>query len=193
MKKEVKIGIIALAICVVAFFIIIATKKQNVRSSEDDKITLEDSINNTSNEIIVEEPPASSDVTNTEKQEVMEDSTYEEWLAAAMTVAISMRYTDFEIEDIYYKSETAPANRMDCEGIYIKLKTDGNTVFLFSKPLKEENKEAGSVNIYSQEIGFASFEEFAKNEVSVKKYKKYTVEEIEKMIQFSTLVSIYEN
>lgn len=87
------------------------------------------------------------------------DASYERWLAAAMVTAISLHYPDFEINGIYLTAETELSSASQSSGAYVIFTSDGESLVIYSKPLEEERTEAGTVDLYTMDLGFATFDE----------------------------------
>ena len=121
------------------------------------------------------------------------DASYEKWLASAMVIGISMTYSDFEIGDIYYMSDTPVSEKMESQGVIVSFTEAGEQKYLFSKPVAGENTEKGSRTLYSQDIEYASFEEIDGNPSEFENYKSMAQNELEEIIEQSLLVSVYEN
>ena len=140
-----------------------------------------------------------SDIDMTEESnanaEIIEkkEATYEKWLAAAMVVAVSLEEEEFEIEHIYFYSENSLNDLEKSEGVYLIYESSGNTICLYSSPLAEERKEKGLKNLYTKDLGFATFDYVDENTKDFSDWREIQVEELEELILQSMLVSIYEN
>lgn len=122
-----------------------------------------------------------------------DNETYEQWVAAASVTAISLTYPDFEIESILAASDTDFGDKEDSKGIYVIFNSSGKKYAVFSKPLKEERSDKGTVDLYGQEIGFATFDMVEPGEIDKKKMKEIKVENLNELISKSTLISLYEH
>ena len=123
----------------------------------------------------------------------IKDATYEQWMAAASVTAISLTYPDFEIDSILAASDTDFGDKEDSKGIYVIFNSSGKKYAVFSKSLKEERSDKGTVDLYGQEIGFAAFDMVEPGEIDKKKMKEIKVENLNELISKSTLISLYEH
>lgn len=121
----------------------------------------------------------------------LEKASYENWLAAAMVVGLSMEYPDFEISGIYTATETELKDRKNSDGVFIFFKTGTETLVLHSGYLAGERAAAGTRDISSQVLGFASFDLVESVDVSTEGMRQIRLEELSKLISQSLLISIY--
>ena len=121
----------------------------------------------------------------------LEDASYENWLAAAMVVGLSMEYPDFEISGIYTSTETELKDRKNSDGVFIFFKTGTETLVLHSGYLAGERAAAGTRDISSQVLGFASFDLVESATVNTEGMRQILLEDLSKLIAQSMLVSIY--
>lgn len=145
-------------------------------SEEADKLTT-----------VIEEKP--QEVLIQEKK----DAPYEHWLAAGMVVAISMKFPEFELEDIYLTAETEVFDKSSSEGVYIVFESEGEIVMIHSEPLAEERKESGTTDLYTEYLGFSTFDTVKKDVNELKDCKKIEPDQLNELISQSLLVSIYEH
>lgn len=122
-----------------------------------------------------------------EKAEIKDkaEATESEWLAAAAVIGISLQYADFEIEEIYVSEE-------ENKETYVVFKSGGEQIAIHSKALSEERKEAGTKDIYTEDLGFSTFDEVQASDVKKENMKKIEIEELDDLIAQSLLVSVYE-
>ena len=111
------------------------------------------------------------------------NATNEEWMAAGVSVAISMQYSEFEIIDICVSEEE----------VYIIFNSNGEEKAIHSVPLKEERDEAGTKDLYTKDLGFATFDEVPVEEIEIEKFRQVEIEDLSELIEQSVLVSIYEH
>lgn len=138
---------------------------------------------------VIEEKPDEVKEVPTEKI----DSSYECWLAAEVIIAISMQFSDFEFTDIYLTGETKIEDYTKSEGVYVFLITEGEQIAMHSMPLTTERNESGTTDIYTEALGFATFDRIDRNSVDISGMKKVEIEELEEEISQSVLVSVYEH
>lgn len=141
------------------------------------------------NESLLEKEKEQPNVEIVEKKE----ATYEQWLAAAMVVAVSLEGEPFNVKHIYLCSENTLDNKQNSDGVYLIYEKEKNMICLHSSPLKEECKEKGMKNLYTQDLGFATFNNVDINTQDFSNYEEIVLEDLEELISQSMLVSIYEN
>ena len=120
------------------------------------------------------------------------DASYERWLAAAMITAISLQYPDFEIKGIYLTAENRLYSSFQSSGAYVTFTSGGEPLAIHSKPLEEERTEAGTIDLYTMDLGFATFDEISVETLDTEGMQSVEVEELSKLISQSVLVSLYE-
>ena len=138
-------------------------------------------------ETIIEQPP--QEVAISEQKE----APYEHWLAAGMIVAASMNYPELEISSIYLAGESEISDKSNSEGVYIVFNMNDEKTIMHSKPIDEERKEAGKTDLYTANLGFATFDIVDVDMKELEKYKQLKMEELSELISQSLLVSIYEH
>lgn len=116
--------------------------------------------------------------------------TYEQWLSAAMFMAVTLEYPEFELVGIYAASETEVADMAVSQGAYILLRADGQELLLHSVPLNGERTEAGTTDLYTAQLGFATFD-VVENSVDLSQLQELSLEDLGEMITYSVLVSLY--
>ena len=138
---------------------------------------------------------AEADSDKTGRVEVIEkaDASYERWLAAGMVTAVSMKYPDFEIEGIYLTGETDPAEKQQSGGAYVIFTADGTETAVQSMPLEEERTDAGTTDLYTRDLGFATFDVVDPAQVDTVSCEEVSMDDIEELISQSLLVSLYEH
>lgn len=116
---------------------------------------------------------------------------YEQWLAAGMVLAVSMEYPDFEIRGIYIASKTAQYQKMLSDGAYILFTSGGEEILIQSLPLEEERSEAGTSDLYTMDLGFATFDRVAADSVDLDAMTRLQLADLTEMIQQTMLPSLY--
>lgn len=116
---------------------------------------------------------------------------YENWLAAAMVVCVSMEYPDFNLEGIYTSSATSLEGKYDSDGVYIVFTSGGNRIAIHSAALEQERGTAGTKDISTETIGFASFDFVSPADLDLHKLKSIPLETLSELISQSLLISIY--
>ena len=121
------------------------------------------------------------------------DASYERWLAAGIVTAVSMQYPDFEIEGIYLTGETDSADRMQSGGAYVIFTADGTETAVQSMPLEAERTDAGTTDLYTRDLGFATFDVVDPAQIDTGSCVEVRMDELEELISQSLLVSLYEH
>ena len=119
------------------------------------------------------------------------EATYEHWLAAAMVMAASMHYPDFQIEGIYAASATDMDAFSDSQGVYLQIITGGESLCIHSAPLKAERSEVGTTDISTAQLGFATFDPVDAAEIDLSGMESLSMEDLGELMQYSLLVSLY--
>lgn len=202
MKNSFKIVIVIFVFFLFLFCINISDLNNHINNISNNGVDNENFTNNdidTSDENKMNENNQNdSNVTNEdEKIDVQitnkEDAPYEHWLASAIVMSLSMYEDQFDVQHIYYSDETKLENKMESKGVYVIYEVDGETFCKYSKPLNEENKEKGSINLYTKDLGFSTYESIETNMKNFSSYEEINITKLEKLISQSMLVSLYEN
>lgn len=135
------------------------------------------------------------DIIDEHQVEIVEksDASYERWLAAGIVTAVSMQYPDFEIEGIYLTGETDSADRMQSGGAYVIFTADGTETAVQSMPLEAERTDAGTTDLYTRDLGFATFDVVDPAQIDTGSCVEVSMDELEELISQSLLVSLYEH
>lgn len=120
-----------------------------------------------------------------------EESSYEHWLAAGMVMAASMEYPDFQVLGIYAASETPVAYHATSSGAYVHIMTGGEELLIHSVPLDGERSTTGTTDLYTAQLGFATFDPVAVGSVDLGSMEKLELEDLSDLISQSLLVSLY--
>lgn len=183
-----------LSICLIAL-IIIAVALNIAKQKDDDNLSSNSSgviqnegTNQSELETEVEEPVTSENVI-VEKAE----ADYERWLAAGMVIGISLQYPEFDFKEIYLASETELGNSDGSKGAYVLFECEGEETGIYSRPLKEERTEAGTKDLYTEDLGFATFDEINPETIDKDKCVVVDMEELTELINQSILVTVYEH
>lgn len=119
------------------------------------------------------------------------DGSYEHWLSAAMVMAVSLEYPRFELVGIWAASATELSQAADSAGAFVLIRVDGREVLLHSRPLSGERSRAGTRDLYTAQLGFATFDEVDALSVDLSRLREFSVEDISDMIAQSLLVTLY--
>ena len=121
----------------------------------------------------------------------MADADYEQWLAATMLVCVSMEYPDFQLEGIYTSSETTFEDKYSSDGAYIIFTSGGQKMAIHSVAISSERTAAGTTDISSQTLGYATFDVVNASGVNTSAMTEISAEDLETLIQQSLLISVY--
>ncbi len=121
-----------------------------------------------------------------------DEEPYEDWLAAAMIIGISMQYDDYEFLGIYTASETPLSAHSSSGGAYVVFNGNGEALALKSLPLEGERDERDTMDLYVPAIGYATYELIPIESVPVASLNERKLEDLEDLIIASTQVSIIE-
>lgn len=120
-------------------------------------------------------------------------TSYEEWLAAAMVVAVSMEHPEFELKGIYLAGETELSEKQISSGAYVVFFADGIEQAVYSYPLDAERTEPGTVDLFTKDLGFSVFERVDPETIDTESCQWVTIEDVNELIEQSLLVSLYEH
>lgn len=197
-NKSKKVKIIA-AVCIVLILAVIialvVTQKDSKKTSGGENVTTEESgsekktSEESDEEIIESEESAETEQVLIERVE----ASYEEWLASAALIGMTMQYPDFEQEEIYLASETELDDHSKSKGVYIIFEIEGEKRALSVQPLNEERSEAGTNDLYTSDLGYATFDEIKAKDVKTKEMTKVEVDDLTEEIEQSILVTIYSH
>lgn len=121
----------------------------------------------------------------------IENAEYEKWLAATLIVGVSLEYPDFVPEGIYSASSTSLEEKFSSDGVYIVFVSNGATMAIYSKPIMAERAEAGTKDISSENVGFATFDLVDPAAINVDSMERISFEDLGELISQSLLISIY--
>lgn len=121
------------------------------------------------------------------------DASYERWLAAGMVTAISMQYPDFSIEGIYLSGETELSDKFESAGAYVVFTADGEETAVQSMPLEAERTDAGTTDLYTRDLGFATFDVIDSSQIDTGSCEQIEMNDLTDLISQSLLVSLYEH
>lgn len=120
------------------------------------------------------------------------EAPYEHWLSAAVLTGISIEYPSFEPGEFYTAGETTIEDKASSAGVYVIFSADGEEKCIRSIPLDAERSDAGTKDIYSEVIGFATFEEVDAAEIP-EGFSAVDIDNIDELITQSTRVAVYSH
>lgn len=119
------------------------------------------------------------------------DGSYEHWLSAAMVMAVSLEYPQFELVGVWAASATEISESAGSDGAFVLIRVNGREVLIHSRPLSGERSQAGTRDLYTAQLGFATFDEVERSSVDLSKLKELKLEQLSDMIAQSLLVTLY--
>lgn len=120
------------------------------------------------------------------------EAPYEHWLSAAVLTGISIEYPSFEPGEFYAAGETTIEDKSSSAGVYLIFSADGEEKCIRSTPLDAERSDAGTKDIYSEVIGFATFEEVDVSEIP-EGFSAVDIDNIDELVTQSTRVAVYSH
>lgn len=118
---------------------------------------------------------------------------YEQWLCAAQLMAVSIYYPDFQLEGMYTASATALGESKNSSGAYICFTSGGEEYLIRSLPLSGLRSEAGTTDLETAQLGYATFDRLDPGSVDLSAMEKQDLEELGQLVDFSMLVTLYSN
>ncbi|MBQ6889617.1 MAG: hypothetical protein IJN53_01135 [Oscillospiraceae bacterium] len=170
MKKQNKIVLLALlavvfvALVVAAIVLGTGSNKDggNPHASAQQKQTTPNSsdfpMNTTPGETTVHQETLDGDNIPTVEIQDQAQGSYEQWLAAAAYNGGYMLHMEANQMHIYVASETDMANKADSLGVYLSVEENGVQYLYQCLPLEEERTQAGTVDLSTQDLGYATFD-----------------------------------
>lgn len=119
------------------------------------------------------------------------EAEYEKWLAAAQIVCVSMEHPDFQLEGVYAASATGIEDKFSSDGAYIIFTSGDSRIAIHSKALEGERADAGTVDISTEAIGYATFDKVDPDSIDASAMEELALEDLSELISQSLLVSIY--
>lgn len=118
---------------------------------------------------------------------------YEEALAANAVAAVYMLYPEFEMKGVYLTGETLISNKKDSAGVYVVFEQDGKQMTVHSAPLDDERTKNGTVDVYTIDLGYSTFDLVDSKSVDETTMKKMDLEKLNELIKQTVLVTVYEH
>lgn len=204
MDKNKKKFLILVGVIIAIVVLIIADKSFKLRQSEENELsqnTDEPVMENPFDSAIEDEDEANDETNETddsgnENQDVTtvsQDVSYEHWLAAGAVTGVSMYYMDFELDGIYLASETPLGNHDDSKGVYVVFTSGGEKLVVKSVPLEDERSEAGTIDLSTENFGFATFDVVEVSDDELKACEEVRLESLSSLINQLMLVTLYEH
>ena len=82
-------------------------------------------------------------------------------------------------------------DKFSSDGAYIIFTSGGNRIAIHSVALEGERTDAGTVDISTEAIGYATFDKVDSDSVDVSAMEELALEDLTELISQSLLVSIY--
>lgn len=115
---------------------------------------------------------------------------YEQWLAAAMVAGMAMEYPDFQLLGVYAASEVPVSAKMQSQGACIHFVTGGTKVVIWSQPLVDERSEKGTTDLYTGDLGYATFDICDPAGVKLADMQELELEALGELIAQSVLITV---
>lgn len=119
------------------------------------------------------------------------EAPYEHWLIATALTGISMEYTNFGSEEFYAATETS-LGESGTKGIYITFTVDGEKKCIYVSPIQAERTEHGTRDIYSEIVGFATFDEVDPDKIP-DAFSAISIDNMNDLITQSTQILVYSH
>ncbi len=104
--------------------------------------------------------PSDADITeqSTAPTEPTVTKIYEHYLASLALYALVFEYPDFQIEGIYAASIVPMDKQEQSKGVYVAFESFGAKLIAYISYLPAERTEAGTTDLYSPDVGYATFD-----------------------------------
>lgn len=197
--RKILMVLLAVIVCLAVTVVILWKVKYVEQNTEaDDQSGVFTIDENNDEEKLVEKQKESVEVEvvdDTGKVEIIEktDASYEMWMAAAMVTAISMQYDDFTIDDIYLTGDTSIESKTESQGVYVVFTTGEGQFAVNSRALDAERVDTGTVDLYTRDLGFATFDMVDITGINTESCIQVTMDDLGELISQSLLVSLYEH
>lgn len=121
------------------------------------------------------------------------DCSYEEYLAAAGLSALTVQYEGFEPKKILCDSKHSINDAAQSKGVYLIYNGVDGEQCLHLYYLEKERTEAGTMDLYSQSVGYAAMDEASIEEAEKAGFTETTVDALEPVIKQLLLTTILEH
>ena len=121
------------------------------------------------------------------------EGSYEQWLASAGMYGISMQYLGGLPVGIYAPASTPFENRSQSGGVYIRVQTADAEILIHCKPLDAERTEKGTVDLYTKELGYNTFDEIPMSEVDLSAMEVLKFEDLGAYMDQTLLPTVLEH
>lgn len=123
---------------------------------------------------------------------VQDQGTYEKWLSAALVMVLPLEYPDFSDLEIYAPGTTDLAKKQESQGIYLKFTSGGAKVILHAAPLEAERTQAGTRDVNSMQIGFATMDAVSGEGLDFSAMERLLLEDLGEHIAQTMLPAVYQ-
>lgn len=120
------------------------------------------------------------------------DGSYEQWLSAALVMVLPLEYPDFSDLEIYAPGTTDLAKKQESQGIYLKFTSGGAKVILHAAPLEAERTQAGTRDVNSMQIGFATMDAVSGEGLDFSAMERLLLEDLGEHIAQTMLPAVYQ-
>lgn len=118
-------------------------------------------------------------------------ASYEQWLSAAMFLLLPREYPDFQLQGIYTASNTEISQSSQSLGAYIVFTSGGREIWIHSLPLTQPRTEAGVTDLYTAQLGHATFDRVEPGSVDLSALEQQNLEDLALLVDFSMLVTLH--
>lgn len=117
-------------------------------------------------------------------------ASYEQWLAGAMVVAATMEYPEYLPVSAYTLTETQLENKLDSSGVFLVISDGVQELILHSTPLAAERDTAGTRDLSTAQLGYATFDMVVMSPSDLGGLKEMSMDELMEMSIYAMLVSV---
>ena len=118
---------------------------------------------------------------------------YEEWLGAAAMLALPAWEEEFTIKQVLLTGRHTEEQKDQSQGIYLIYESGGEARAIYCSPLEAERTEPGTVDLYENMLGFATYDQVDMETVDTEGYEAMTAEDLTDQMRQSLIVSLYEH
>lgn len=121
------------------------------------------------------------------------EGSYEQWLAAAGMYGVTMQYPEGLPVGIYAPANTLFENRSQSSGVYIRVQMPDTELLVHCKPLDAERTEKGTVDLYTKELGYNTFDEIPLSGVELSAMEELKFEDLIPYMDQTLLATVLEH
>lgn len=118
---------------------------------------------------------------------------YETLLAAVVLTGLTLQYPDHQLEGLYYQQTHAVTDKMESGGVYACFSAEGESLCIHASPLEEPRSEAGTIDLYENYLGYATFDVSDGGQVALEGYTAVSEEDLSLALEQLYLPTVIEN